>query len=72
MLCTPSDPSEEFIVTEDAFSIHEGRVGYSLDLATGEIIIGANTKFHVIRVISLSLIMLLRSWFLPQGNRQQQ
>jgi hypothetical protein len=34
VLCTPSDPSEEFILTENAFSIHEGPVSYSVDTRT--------------------------------------
>jgi hypothetical protein len=67
VLCTPSNPSEEFIVTENAFSIHEGRVGYSVDPVTGETTMGANTEFHVMGVISPSLMMLLRSWFLPEA-----
>ncbi|ATZ56756.1 hypothetical protein BCIN_13g05880 [Botrytis cinerea B05.10] len=65
-LCTPSDPSEEFILTENAFSIHEGPVSYKTDRRTGKQTQTAYTEFHVIGVISPSLIMILRHNLLPE------
>ena len=67
VLCTPSDPSEEFIVTENAFSIFEGPISFSKDPVTGETVMGANTECHDLGVISPNLMMLLRSRFLPEA-----
>ena len=63
---TPSDISEEFILTENAFGIHEGPVSCSIDRMTGEQEITAYTEFHVLSVISPRLAMVLRHSYLPE------
>ncbi|KAF2204152.1 hypothetical protein GQ43DRAFT_438222 [Delitschia confertaspora ATCC 74209] len=65
-LCTPSKPEDEFLLTENVFSIHEGPVSTFIDRRTGEETQGAYTEFHVMSVISPRLMLLLRSNFLPQ------
>jgi hypothetical protein len=60
------DPSEEFILTENAFGIHEGPVSYSVDHVTGEETMTAYTEFHILNIISPHLAMLLRHNSLPE------
>lgn len=68
---TPSDLGEEFILTDNAFSIHEGPVDYTIDRFTGEQIRNAYTEFHVLSVISPRLVMILRHNLLPEPLEDQ-
>jgi len=63
--CTTSIDDDEFLLTENAYSIHEGPNSYRLDPQTGEHIPTAYTEYHVFAVISPKLIMVLRSVLLP-------
>ena len=63
---TPSDLSEEFILTENSFGIHEGPVSCSVDRLTGKQKTTAYTEFHVLSVISPHLAMVLRHNLLPE------
>jgi hypothetical protein len=64
-LCTPSGQDDEFLLTENAYSIHEGPVSLSIDPDTGESTVTYYTEFHRFAVISPKLIMVLRSLLLP-------
>lgn len=64
---TPSDESEEFILTENAFSIYEGPTSFSVDRRTGEKILSTYTEFHILNVISPKFAMVLRSYLLPES-----
>lgn len=64
-LCTPSDQSDEFLLTENLFSIHEGPISDVMDTETGEKIPGPYTEFHIFAVISPKLVIVLRSLLLP-------
>ncbi|KAF2797003.1 hypothetical protein K505DRAFT_372805 [Melanomma pulvis-pyrius CBS 109.77] len=70
-LCTPSNPSEEFILTENAFSIYEGPTSCSVNPKTGERTVTAYTEFHVLGIISPSLMMILRSNLLPEPREDR-
>jgi len=63
--CTTSVDHDEFLLTENAYSIHEGPNSYRIDPQTGEHIPTAYTEYHVFSVISPNLIMVLRSLLLP-------
>ena len=63
--CTPSAKDDEFLLTENAYSIHEGPNSLLIHPDTGESIMGCYTEFHVFSVISPKLIMVLRSFLLP-------
>ncbi|EUC48120.1 hypothetical protein COCMIDRAFT_49889, partial [Bipolaris oryzae ATCC 44560] len=63
---TPSDPQEEFILTENAFSIHEGPVSYTVDRFTGEEKQTVYTEFHLLTVISPRLAIVFRSNDMPE------
>ena len=64
-LCTPSGQDDEFLLTENAYSIHEGPVSLIIDPDTGESTEGPYTEFHVFAVISPKLIIVLRSFMFP-------
>ena len=64
-LCTPSSPDGEFLLTENAYSIHEGPVSYFVDPVTKETKLGSYTEFHQFAVISPKLMIVLRSYLLP-------
>lgn len=62
-LCTPSSPQDEFLLTENAYAIHEGPVSLVTDTKTGKTR-EPYTEYHVFTVISPKLIMVLRSFLL--------
>jgi hypothetical protein len=64
-LCTPSAKDDEFLLTENAYSVHEGPNSVLIHPDTGESTLGCYTEFHVFSVISPKLIMVLRSFLLP-------
>ena len=64
-LCTPASPDDEFLLTENAYSIHEGPVSYFVDPVTKEMRQGSDTEFHILAVISPKLMIVLRSFLLP-------
>ena len=64
-LCTPSKKDDEFLLTENAYSIHEGPMFFRVDPITNEEATGAYTELHVFAVISPKLMMVLRSFILP-------
>ena len=63
--CTTSIEDDEFLLTENAYSIHEGPNSYRINPHTGEHTPTAYTEYHVFAVISPKLIMVLRSFLLP-------
>ena len=63
--CTTSNEDDEFLLTENAYSIHEGPNSYWINSHTGEHTPTAYTEYHVFAVISPKLIMVLRSDLLP-------
>jgi hypothetical protein len=63
---TPSDLSEEFILTENSFGIHEGPGSCSVNRLTGKQKMTAYTEFHLLSVISPRLAMVLRHNLLPE------
>ncbi|KAG9190589.1 hypothetical protein G6011_08677 [Alternaria panax] len=67
----PSDGSEEFLLTNNAFGIYEGPADYSIDPSTGKQTISAYTEFHVISVVSPHLVMILRHNLLPEPLEDQ-
>jgi hypothetical protein len=63
---TPSDPEEEFILTENAFSIHEGPTSYSTNRVTGKQTIKVYTEYHMLSIISPNLAVVLRNNSMPE------
>jgi Protein of unknown function (DUF4238) len=63
--CTPEGKDDVFILTENAYGIHEGPVSVKIDPITGEETMTAYTEFHVLAVIAPRLTIVLRSMLLP-------
>ncbi|OJD33868.1 uncharacterized protein BKCO1_2700091 [Diplodia corticola] len=63
--CTPSNPDDEFLLTENAHDIFEGPVSFTLDPLTGEKNTTACTEYHNFSAISPRVIAVLRSTLLP-------
>ena len=64
-LCTPSGQGDEFLLTENAYGIHEGPVSCHINPDTGESTVQCYTEYHVFAVVSPKLMMVLRSFILP-------
>ncbi|OBT80013.1 hypothetical protein VF21_01127 [Pseudogymnoascus sp. 05NY08] len=64
-LCTPSEQDDEFLLTENGYGIHEGPVSGRVDPSTGEFTATSYTEYHVFAVISPRLMIVLRSFILP-------
>lgn len=64
-LCTPSEQEDEFLLTENGYGIHEGPVSGQVDPSTGEFTATCYTDYHVFAVISPRLMIVLRSFVLP-------
>ena len=62
-LCTPSD-QEEFLLTKNVYVIHERSCSFTMSLNSSKKISGSYIEIHVFAVISLKLIMILRSFLL--------
>ena len=64
-LCTPSEKGDEFLLTENGYGIHEGPVSGQLDPSTGKFTATSYTEYHVFAPISPRLMIVLRSFLLP-------
>lgn len=64
-LVTPSNNVSEFLLTQNAYSIHEGAASERINLATGQLELLAYTEFHVFSLISPRLLIVLRNSILP-------
>jgi hypothetical protein len=65
-ICTPSSQRDEFLLTENAYNVHEGPTSCFTDPRTGEERQVYN-EFHAFALISPKLIMMLRSCLLPDA-----
>lgn len=63
-LCTPSNPQDEFIMTENGYGVSEGPVSLFTHPVTKQTR-GVYTEFHIFAHISPKLSMVLRSQCLP-------
>ena len=64
-LCTPANVADEFLLTENLYSIHEGPVNLFSDSEDKKIRQGAYTEFHNFAGITPKLMIVLRSFVLP-------
>ncbi|KAF2830268.1 hypothetical protein CC86DRAFT_403568 [Ophiobolus disseminans] len=63
---TPSDPGQEFILTGNAYGIHEGSISYSVNEFISKETETSYTEFHLLTVISPRLAMILRHNSMPE------
>jgi hypothetical protein len=66
-VCTPSDPSDEFILTDNSYNVFEGPNCFAADEGTGKVEGTAYTPLHEFAPISPKLIIVLRSFVIPEG-----
>ena len=64
-LCTPSKQGDEFILTENAYSIFEGPATCYVDPFTKKVTQGAWSELHMFAPISPKLMIVLRSSVFP-------
>jgi hypothetical protein len=64
-LVTPTNKDEEFLLTENAYSIFEGASTLKLSPVTGEREVSAYAEFHIFAPIAPRLLIVLRTFILP-------
>ncbi|RDL31810.1 Uncharacterized protein BP5553_09212 [Venustampulla echinocandica] len=64
-LITPNNKEEEFLLTQNAYSIFEGASTLKLSPITGKLELSAYTEFHLFAPIAPRLLIVLRSFILP-------
>ncbi|KAK0757604.1 hypothetical protein N5P37_009618, partial [Trichoderma harzianum] len=64
-ICTPSNPQDEFLLTDNCYHVSEGAFQCFVSLETGESKEGAWTNFHEFAPISPKLMIVLRNFILP-------
>lgn len=64
-ICTPKNPDDEFILTDNSYNIFEGPNTFAEDIQTGEVGGLSNTPLHEFAPISPKLMIVLRSDCLP-------
>ena len=67
-LCTPENQHDEFLLSENLFSIHEGPTRLYVDAISREEVPRAYTEYHVLAAISPRLMIVLRSNLLPNAE----
>lgn len=66
-LCTPSSADQEFLLTENCFSVHEGPYEDLECPVSGERKAGIWTSYHEFTPISPRLMIVLRSFLIPNS-----
>lgn len=64
-ICTPANPDEEFILSDNSYNIFEGPNMFMEDVDTGEQACSGHASFHEFAPLSPRLIFVLRSIYLP-------
>jgi hypothetical protein len=64
-ICTPNDPNDEFVLTENCYNVHEGPNSIALNPNTGEYEVTGWTSYHEFSPITPKLMLVLRSMLLP-------
>ncbi|CZR60705.1 uncharacterized protein PAC_10601 [Phialocephala subalpina] len=64
-LITPTNTDDEFLLTQNAYSIHEGASSERLNPVTRKMELSAYTEFHVFAPIAPRLLIVLRNFILP-------
>lgn len=64
-ICTPSNPDDEFILTDNSYNVFEGPNHFAQDVQTGEVHGVADVNFHEFAPVSPRLMIVLRHCILP-------
>ncbi|KAK3369263.1 hypothetical protein B0T24DRAFT_580166 [Lasiosphaeria ovina] len=71
-IITPSDPADEFILTDGSYSVHEGPTQVAQDADTGQVLDGGYMPLHEFAPVSPKLMIVLRSVLLPDSLEDAQ
>ncbi|WZH50157.1 uncharacterized protein QYS62_011399 [Fusarium acuminatum] len=64
-ICIPSNPDDEFILTDNSYNVFEGPNHFAQDVQTGEVHGVADVNFHEFAPVSPRLMIVLRHFLLP-------
>ena len=64
-ICTPSDPTDDFILTDNSYNVFEGPNCFAADEGTGKIEGTFYTPLHEFAPVSPKLMVVLRSSIIP-------
>ncbi|TXC06125.1 hypothetical protein FocTR4_00010842 [Fusarium oxysporum f. sp. cubense] len=64
-ICTPWNPDDEFILTDNSYNVFEGPNHFAQDIQTGEVHGVADVNFHEFAPVSPRLMIVLRNFLLP-------
>ncbi|CEI68096.1 unnamed protein product [Fusarium venenatum] len=64
-ICTPSNPDDEFVLTDNSYNVFEGPNHFAQDIHTGEVHGVADVNFHEFAPVSPRLMIVLRHFLLP-------
>ncbi|KAH0491110.1 hypothetical protein TgHK011_002553 [Trichoderma gracile] len=67
-ICTPTNPDEEFVLTDNCYNVSEGPTTSHYDEASGKYIT-KSPRFHMFAPISPRLMLVLRNGHLPEPTR---
>lgn len=67
-VCTPSQARDEFIITDNCYNTYNGANSAVRDSATGRVSVGNWSSFHEFAVTSRRLIIVVRSYILPDPH----
>ena len=65
--CTVSDMTDEFVLSQNAYGVHEGPMDIHLDPKSGKLVEGTYTEHHTFAPLSPKLLVVFRSFWLPSG-----
>ena len=65
--CTVSDWTDEFVLSENAYGVHEGPIDTWFDRSSGKLMEGLYTEHHTFAPLSPKLLVIFRSVHLPCG-----
>ncbi|KAF1947455.1 hypothetical protein EJ02DRAFT_507895 [Clathrospora elynae] len=66
--CTPDNPNDEFILTENCYNVHEGPNATGFNSNTSEYEVVSWISYHEFSPITPKLMLVLRSFLLPNDE----
>ena len=64
-ICTPANPEQEFILTDNSYGVFEGPINFTRDQETGEVEESVHCPLHLFAPILPKLMIVLRFFMLP-------
>jgi hypothetical protein len=69
--CTPDDPDQEFIITDNSYAVFEGPSSMAIDPVSHTRRVVSWTSYHEFGPLTPRLIMVLRSFLLPSHDEDK-